>query len=515
MFEFFRQLSRGIRDAWTRLSVNARVQIVLAAVVTLGLIAIAVYVGSQPQFVRLYSGLDLAESDDIVVWLESNDIEYQLRDGGQTVLVPVQNVQAARVGLADQGLPQTQGVPRGFEIFDTRDLLTNRWLQDVDFMRAVQGEAERQLNQFDFVRRAHVMIREAPDELFINEQRPSQASVMLETSRPVSKREVKAILNIVSSFGGPNLSPNNITVATADGALLHSPMEDAFTALAGGQYETQVTIENERAERVRKAFELMGRRAIVQVSAAIDWTQQETQSTQVTDGVVVSSAETSSTTQTIEAPPEGPPGALANIPEGLGRPGPITTTTETTDLVENFEPSQTLTVSSSPPGAVTKYLVSAFIEGDYVQAEGGEEAELVYQPLSDEQLATYESFIANAIGVGVENTEIFVADHPFDLDRLRPEEVRTASFGIPWYESPTMRLVIQALLIFGAFLVIRSAMRRAMVLPAVEEEEVAELPEASAEDTRRREVAAEVERLTKEDPATVANLLRTWLSEED
>ena len=62
MVEFFRQLFEGITDAWKRLTINARVQIALAATLTLVLIAAVVIIGGQPQYVRLHSRLDIAES---------------------------------------------------------------------------------------------------------------------------------------------------------------------------------------------------------------------------------------------------------------------------------------------------------------------------------------------------------------------------------------------------------------------------------------------------------------------
>ena len=64
-------------------------------------------------------------------------------------------------------------------------------------------------------------------------------------------------------------------------------------------------------------------------------------------------------------------------------------------------------------------------------------------------------------------------------------------------------------------MLIRFFMRRAMVMPAAEEEELVELPEVSASELRRQEIASEVERLSAEEPEMVAALLRTWIAEED
>ena len=57
--EFLRQLARGIAQVWQRLSASARVQIILAGVVTVAVIAGMVVMGTRPDFVisRLESEL--------------------------------------------------------------------------------------------------------------------------------------------------------------------------------------------------------------------------------------------------------------------------------------------------------------------------------------------------------------------------------------------------------------------------------------------------------------------------
>ena len=505
-------------EAWQRLSINARVQIAAAAILTGAFLLGIVLVGSQPQYVRLYSRLDPAEANEMVVWLEDNNVPYQLREGGQAIEVPVQHVQSSRIGLVDMGLPRSQGVSQGFELFTNRDLMTNQWLQNVDFMRALQGELQRQLNEFDFIRKSFVFIREAPEQLFVSEQQPSQANVILDVTRMLTKREVKAILHMVSSFGGANLSPKNITLTLSDGTLLHSPIEDEFAALASGKLEAQAEREVQREQKVKRAFAQMGVNAIVRVSALMDWTDEEKSVRQVLPGEVVSSEFTESTITSSEGPPEGAPGALANIPEGLGAPGSTGSSETTSETIENFEPSETLTRTLNRPGVVKKYRVSAFIEGNYVPVldENGEDSgQTEYEPLTDEQITNYTQFILHTVGEGQLPTEVVVFDQPFNIERISAAVLPATGLGGMWWENRAIQLSIQIFLMIMAFFLVRVFMRRAMVLPTIEEEEVLDIPEATKADLRRQEIAAEVERLSYEEPETVAALLRTWMAEED
>ena len=113
MFEFLRQLGLGVRDAWTRLSLNARVQIGLAGFLTLVILGGSVYFGAQPQYALLYNRLEPAESGQIQTWLQEQNIPYQLRDGGETVRIPAKDISRAKVALGHHLICNSQFI-KGF-----------------------------------------------------------------------------------------------------------------------------------------------------------------------------------------------------------------------------------------------------------------------------------------------------------------------------------------------------------------------------------------------------------------
>ena len=105
----------------------------------------------------------------------------------------------------------------------------------------------------------------------------------------------------------------------------------------------------------------------------------------------MASSNTSESTATHAAPPEGAPGARANTPAAggdQGAGGNELTTTEKTELVENFEPSESVTTTTSSPGGVQRFRVSAFIQGSYkdeLDANNQQTGKKTYVPLTDEQ----------------------------------------------------------------------------------------------------------------------------------
>jgi len=518
--EFLRQLLNGIRQAWQRLSASARVNIVVAAMATLALILTMVVTASRPQYVRLYSRLDLDDSASIQTYLrEQANVRFKVQDNGQTVLVPIEERSRLRGALMEQGIPRKQGIAPGFELFEEQDLMTNRWLQDIKYMRAIQGELQRQLNEFEFVNKSFVFIREAKEEVFISEQKPSEAAVTLDVTRPLSKREVKTILGIISSFGGANLNPGNITLTTTDGTALHVPPTSDFASIANSKLEYIAELEKQREERALRDLEKLGARALVKVSAVVDFDSKRETVSRAEEGAAISESANTVSITSQEALPEGAPGVMAHMPVEMGAPGGTATTEETEETITNYQPTITETETVTEPGEVKQYIVSAIIEGKTETStdEAGNEIQ-TYVGLTPEQVTVYENHLRAAVGEGRIPTEITVNDHPFEIDKLAAariaiEEIEYAEFGQMMLQY-IMNGVKVLLIVIGFFLV-RRFMQRATMVEVEEEEIAAEMPHATPEDLRRRDVAVEVERLSAEEPETVAALLRSWITEKE
>jgi len=519
--EFLRQLLNGTGQAWGKLSVSARINLALAAFAAVGLVVFTVVTASTPQYVRLYDHLDPQETAKVVEVLQAEGISYKLADGEQSILVRAGDRSRTKMAVAAKGLPTNQGAAPGFEMFKEQDLLANRWLQDVRYMRAVQGELQRQLNEFEFVNKSFVFIRESKEELFSSQQKPSEAAVTLDLKRGLSKGEVKAVLHTVSSFGGANLNTENVTLVATDGTVLHLPPSSDFASVANSNLEYVAELERQREERVLRDFEQMGVRALVRVSAVVDFDSTTETSRKSEDGAVVSSYTTTSSTTSKEAVAQGAPGATANLPEGAVAPGQGETSDTTEETIENFEPSSTETKTVKSPGKVKQFLVSAIIEGETKKTQGadGKETE-EYVGLTPEKKKIYEDYIAAAVGSGETPTKITVNDQAFTIGKLgEARETFRAIEGAKWIDTIMQwaSRVVQATLIVLLFFLARRFLLRAIVKPVEESEEAVSLEPAlpSPEDLRREQVSGEVARLSTENPEAIVALLRTWMAQEE
>lgn len=520
MLDFLRQLRDGIQDAWRQLSLSARVNIALAAAAVTGAIFLLVLFSARTEYVTLADGLQPDETSRMVTLLQDNGFAYEVTDNNGTVKVPLSKRSDIQLVLAANNLPIGPKVAPGFELFQQSELMTNQWLQDIKFMRAVQGELQRQLNAFDFVDYSYVLIREAKEELFVQDQKPSEAAVTLAVNRPLTKMEVQAVVNIVAHGGGPNLNPGNITVTTTKGEVLHMPAKSEYASIASSKLEYIADLEKQRELRLTSMLGELGIHGTARVSAQVDFDKKEITDDKVTEGTELSTYSTTSTITSSEQVPEGAPGAFANVPEASSAGG-ANTNEETGEEIVNYEPSRTQTHTQTDPGDVVKYIVSLVVEGAYENATDADgNATRNYVGLTEADRSKYEAIAKAAVGEGRMPTEVTISDHPFDIAQLGAAQQAMEEAGAVAWETSMVTYgwtAVQIFLILLGFLIVRFLLRRAIAQPVLEEdiEEVEEVPAATREDMRRHEVSTEIARLAREEPDSIAALLRSWMLQEE
>ena len=131
--------------------------------------------------------------------LKADNVPYQLGDGGRSVSVPVERVDELRLQFASDGLPSSGRI--GFEIFDRTAFGTTEFLEHVNYRRALEGELGRTIRSLSEVASARVHIAMAKDSLFVDQDQPAKASVVLKlkANRPLAPATVRGIAGLVAS----------------------------------------------------------------------------------------------------------------------------------------------------------------------------------------------------------------------------------------------------------------------------------------------------------------------------
>ena len=199
----------------TRLLGIAAVGLAMMAIVG----ALALRSSTQPMAL-LYSELDLRDSAQVAATLDKLHVVYDVKGGGSQIFVASDQIDRLRLALAREGLPTGGSV--GYEVFDRSDSLTsNQFQQQINQLRALEGELGRTIRTIRGVRNARVHLVLAKREPFAREQQQAQASIIVAMTGAgrMSDDEVQAIVNLVAS-AVPGLKPQNISVVDNRGELL-------------------------------------------------------------------------------------------------------------------------------------------------------------------------------------------------------------------------------------------------------------------------------------------------------
>lgn len=217
----------------------------------LGLLGFLAMRAAEPPMALLYGDLEQRDAAQVVAALERSRIPHRIAGGGTQVLVPEADVPRVRLLLARDGLPAGGSV--GYEIFDRGESLTTTpFQQDVNRLRALEGELSRTIRGLAGVRQARVHLVLPRREPFSRERGEAQASVVLtmQGAQRLDREGVQAVLHLVST-AVPGLRPQNISIVDSRGELLARGGQ----ALAG-------PAAAQGAEELRRAQELRLARAV-------------------------------------------------------------------------------------------------------------------------------------------------------------------------------------------------------------------------------------------------------------
>ena len=206
-------------QVWKRQSSLGRAVIGGAAAACLLAIAWVGYWSSQSNYAVLLSGLQPDDAAAITQKLEADRVPYEISSGGTTILVPADRVLKIRMSLTVAGLPQ--GAGKGFELFDAMSMGTTPFVQNLNYVRATQGELARTIMQLEPVAHARVHLVQSDPTPFVREEKPVTASVFVKT-KPGQTLSRKTTAGIVAflACSVKGLAPDNVTVLDSEGHVL-------------------------------------------------------------------------------------------------------------------------------------------------------------------------------------------------------------------------------------------------------------------------------------------------------
>lgn len=526
--------------------------------ITVGIIGLVM--GRQAEWRVLYANLADKDGGAIVAQLSQMNVPYQYSAGGSAILVPADKVYDTRLKLASQGLPK--GAVTGYELMDSANRFGMTQFQErITFQRGLEGELTRSIQALSSVSSARVHLALPNQNGFFRDQQKPSASVVvgLNAGRTLDRGQLAGIIHLVSS-SVPEMDPRAVSVLDDSGKLLSTPPDDGTGVGNDAEQMQRVQqIEQLYSSRIMDILEpVVGRQNVrAQVSAELDFSQTEQTSEQFKPNQTPDSSAIRSQ-QVLEsgagaagaALATGVPGAVSNQPPGPST-APINGAAQTPaaagaggvagagarkESIINYEVDKTVRVVRAGTGAIKRISAAVVINHQSVTDAKGK---TTTTPLSDAQLEKLTSLVRETIGFNKERGDsVNVVNAPFTNDKLKAEP-------IPVWQQPVLLDLLRSLawpvgtLLFGALVllgVIRPALKALAQPVAAREAGVgaggaldameSEPPErpmlsapalsaAQAPEPTSGELALEdARKLTRDNPAAVANIVKTWINGE-
>lgn len=372
--------------------------------VLLGLMVFFVFVSlrvSTTEMNLLYSDLSTMDSSAMAAKLEETQIPYEISQDGTRISVPDTEVGRARMLLAQAGLPN--GGSMGYEIFDKQSGFgTTNAVQNINAVRALEGELARTISALEPVRSARVHLVLPQRELFARQARPASASVAIGL-RPGKRLESEQISAIQSLIAGavPELKMEEVSIIDQNGTLLARGGDSSTDKATMKAEELRLKQEQRLIQTIE---DLVGRtvgygkvRASVTAQLNFDRTTTEEELYNPEQQVARSTQTTEENTMEREANEESVtvennlPGVGANA---LGDQAPSATSNRIEE-VTNFEIGRTVRNTVREGGDVQRLSVAVLIDGTYTTAEDGTRT---YQPRTDAELDKIAALVRSAVG---------------------------------------------------------------------------------------------------------------------
>jgi len=379
-------------------------RLAILGVTAAALIGFFLFIGmkvTQPRMALLYGNLDLQDSANIVARLEQQKVPYQIAANGAQVLVPEDRVLRLRMQMAEAGVPSGGSI--GYELFDKANALSaTNFMQNLNHLRAMEGELARTIRAIDQVQSARVHLVLPKREVFSREQREPSASIVIKTrGGRLDQPQVRAIQNLVAG-AVPDLKASRVAIIDDRGNLLAGANSEETTDPVAAGASKMVEVRRQAEDRLRKAIETLLERSVgignvrAEVSVDMDFDRVTTnQELFDPEQQVVRS------TQTISEQNQSQEGQQAvtvqnNLPEAQAQgANQATQRGQRNEELINYEISKTIRTQVRE-GGVMKKVSAAVLVNNIVLVDG--EGRRSYQPRSPEELQQLTALVRNAIG---------------------------------------------------------------------------------------------------------------------
>lgn len=449
-------------------------RLMMMASIVLGLLVFFVFISlrvSSPDMKLLYSDLSVTDSGAVAAKLEELQIPYSVSSDGSRIMVSGKEVGRARMLMAEEGLPN--GGSLGYEIFDKQSGFgTTNMVQNINQVRALEGELARTISSLENVRSARVHIVLPQRELFSRENREASASVFLgiRSGIVLPRQQVASIQSLVAS-SVPNLKASSVSVIDSNGNLL---------ARGGNEEADLLTLEAEDRRRnfesslVAKIEEQVSRvvgagKVTAIVTADVNYDQISMNEERYDpEGQVLRSSQVTQETSSEREAQGGDVSVENNLPGqngGLLLGDEPSAESNKNEEVTNYEISKTVRNTVRQVGVINKLSVSVLVDGRYTENEDGTST---YVPRPQEELDAITALVRSAVGIDDERGDALQVSNLQFAEIDTAEEIVDDRYILGFEKADLINaaevITIGVLMILAVLLVLRPMVNRLLTV---------------------------------------------------
>ncbi len=525
----------------------------IALFVAIGIIGLMM--GRQAEWRVLYANLGDKDGGAVIAQLSQMNVPYKHAEGGGAILVPADRVHETRLRLASQGLPK--GSVAGFEQMESNRFGMTQFQERLTYQRGLEGELTRSIQALSSVQSARVHLAIPNQNGFFREQQKPSASVLvsLNAGRTLDRTQLAGIVHLVAS-SVPEMSTSAVSVLDDTGKLLSSKDDGVSGGAAGGADSQQLQyvqqLEQLYSRRIIEILEpVVGRQNVkAQVTAEVDFSQTEQTSEShkpnqaAESGAIRSQQLLESANGGALGPPSGVPGATSNQPPGPSS-APVNSPAQAPSAVAgsannaskresiiNYEVDKTIRVVKGATGVIKRLSVAVVLNH---ASNTDDKGKTTTQPLTEQQIEKMTALVRETIGFNQERGDsVNLLNAQFTKEKVSiPEiplwkdpQVLDLARSFAW---PLGAVVFGLLAFLGLIRPAMTALNQPVVISDIRQtqleavvDETPERPQLTAlasNDPKAEPTAHDLElqaakKLTQDNPAAVAGILRNWINGE-
>lgn len=525
MGDLFNKIKNSFDEMWGSLEKGHRIRIIIAGALSVILIASVVIMSSRTKFVPLYNDLDQATAGQVNQALKEMGVKTKIE--GTTVYVPEGMDSELRIQLAADGVVDDEGSipePNTSSFYETSEDKSQRYL------REKENDIEKGLRALKGVEWADVQLNIYEDSSFVFEQdkTDSTAGIIIKMkpgAEPLDSKQVDGIVKYVArSVKG--LKPENIEMIDENGIALVEKQGEGNNSV-GSNLDVTGNVKKNIEDSIKKFLIKVFGPNNVEVTAAvklnfnsevIDSTEYVAPDQERNAGIVRNMEEIKK--EWVDAGASGVPGTDSNtdINQYVETDSSKAQYSEASNVV-NYEINEIKKQIVKEQGNIEALTIAVIINRDGLKDDVLANLDVLQQDVKELVTFATQGFnvqpaaIADNISVKVMEFDTSIKDSIDQQRQQEAEQKRNETYVM-------IGTALAAVLVLGAAMFIllrrRNTQQQELMLndSFIAAAKTDGMPVQELEFEDKNELKKKLEKFVGQKPEQVAQLLKTWISED-